>query len=112
MTEEGPKAKPEHNPLSGLGRRINGSCKALQPQRQLEIRFSSERRWMECWLWAAVAVWGAMVVSAAVVSWLVGVVAAAVGKKKAPSQIPRENLLIFYSESRRFCSVFARGIFC
>ena len=53
---------------------------------------------------------GAMVVSAAVVSLLVGVVAAAVGK--IPSQIPRENLLIFYSESRRFCSVFARGIFC
>ena len=68
MTEEGPKAEPEHNPLSGLGRRINGSCKALQPQRQLESR---ERRWMESWLWAAVAVWGAMVVSAAVVSWLV-----------------------------------------
>ena len=70
MAEEGSKAEPEHNiPLSGDI--INGSCKALQPQRQLESRFSSERRWMECWLWAAVAVWGAMVVSAAVVSWLV-----------------------------------------
>ena len=71
MTEEGPKAEPEHIPLSGDV--INGSFsyKALQPQRQLESQFSSERRWMECWLWAAVAVWGAMVVSAAVVSWLV-----------------------------------------
>eukprot|EP00956_Cyclotella_meneghiniana_P036016 scaffold120331_cov54-Cyclotella_meneghiniana.AAC.2 len=31
---------------------------------------------------------------------------------KIPSQIPRENLPIFYSKSRRFCLVFARGIFC
>ena len=85
MTEEGPKAEPEHNPLSGLGRRINGSCKALQPQRQLESQFSSERRWMDCWLWAAVAVWGAMVVSAAVVSWLVGVVAAGGWKNTEPN---------------------------
>ena len=111
MTEEGPKAEPEHIPLSGDV--INGSFsyKALQPQRQLESQFSSERRWMDCWLWAAVAVWGAMVVSAAVVSWWCGCCCcAAVGK--IPSQIPRENLLIFYSESRRFCSVFARGIFC
>ena len=52
MAEEGSKAEPEHNiPLSGVI--INGSCKALQPQRQLERR---ERRWMESWLWAAVAV--------------------------------------------------------
>eukprot|EP00956_Cyclotella_meneghiniana_P009369 scaffold12961_cov56-Cyclotella_meneghiniana.AAC.5 len=34
--------------------------------------------------------------------FLEGVVAAAVGK--IPSQIPQENLLIFYSESKRFCS--------
>jgi hypothetical protein len=36
MTEEGPKAEPEHIPLSGDV--INGSFsyKALQPQRQLE----------------------------------------------------------------------------
>eukprot|EP00956_Cyclotella_meneghiniana_P027543 scaffold61976_cov35-Cyclotella_meneghiniana.AAC.6 len=53
MTEEGPKAKPENIPLSGLGRRINGSCKALQPQMQLESR---EWRWMESWLWAAVVI--------------------------------------------------------
>eukprot|EP00956_Cyclotella_meneghiniana_P019510 scaffold33389_cov91-Cyclotella_meneghiniana.AAC.4 len=44
---------------------------------------------MESWLWAAVAVWGAMVVLATDVSFVVGVVAAAVGK--IPSQIPREN---------------------
>ena len=36
MTEEGPKAEPEHIPLSGDV--INGSFsyKSLQPQRQLE----------------------------------------------------------------------------
>ena len=64
MTEEGPKAKPEHIPL------LN-DVMALQPQRQLESRFSSEHCWMECWLWVAVTVWDAMVVSAAVVLWLV-----------------------------------------